>query len=113
MSAFMPPVGAVDPVPVDPRPSRLDQAGQKDYAGQFSSVFLQGMLKEIFKNQWKNSLVDDSINNSLYAEMLTDEMISQLAESDAFGLNELIQGNVGRKKEAPSSAEKEINQKWP
>ncbi|MFA5104071.1 MAG: hypothetical protein WC527_02725 [Candidatus Margulisiibacteriota bacterium] len=94
MPDFMPPVGALGSTPFDPAGFGPGQTREQDYAGTFSSVFLQGMLKEIFKNQWKSAIADDNINNSLYSEMLTEEMIKQLAESDVFGLNELIKGSI-------------------
>lgn len=97
MSMFLPPVGALESVSPGPADVVGGRSRQQDSVGAFSSVFLQGMLKEIFKNQWKNGILDDSINNSLYADMLTEEMIKQLAESDAFGLNELIKENMGKK----------------
>lgn len=97
MSMFMPPVGASGTSSPGPAGFGAERTREQDYASSFSSVFLQGMLKEIFKNQWKNSMLDDNINNSLYAEMLTEEMIKQLAESDAFGLNELIKESIGKK----------------
>ena len=96
MSMFMPPVGALGAASADPAAIGAEKTREQDYASSFSSVFLQGMLKEIFKNQWKNAILDDNINNSLYSEMLTEEMIKQLAESDAFGLKELIEENIAK-----------------
>jgi len=77
---------------------RSDTAKSQDASSQFASVFLQNMLKEIFKKQWKSGLADDgSAANGLYAEMLTDQLIGQLAESDAFGLNEIIASGIDKK----------------
>lgn len=96
MSMFMPPVGALAGSAPIQAGSGTDQIKGQANASDFSSVFLQGMLKEIFKNQWKSGLIDDNISNSLYAEMFTEEMIKQLAESDAFGLNELINERIAK-----------------
>jgi len=98
----MPPVGALGASSPDPAGFGEGKTREQDSAGAFSSVFLQGMLKEIFKNQWKNPALDDNINSDLYAEMLTEEMIKQLAESDAFGLNELIKESIGKKAQQSS-----------
>ncbi len=98
MSIFMPPIGAVGASPANSLfPVQQKNDGQADVS-KFSSVFLQGMLKEIFKNQWKNAFLDDNIDNSLYADMLTEEMIKQLAENDTFGLNSLIEESIGKKR---------------
>jgi Rod binding domain-containing protein len=97
MSGFLPPVGAFASGPQNIAPHGAEQNNGESQAAAFSSVFLQGMLKEIFKNQWNSGILDDNINNSLYAEMLTDEMIKQLAESDVFGLNELVGESIDGK----------------
>jgi len=77
---------------------RPDTAKSRDASSQFASVFLQNMLKEIFKKQWKSDLTEDgSAGSGLYAEMLTDQLIGQLAESDAFGLNEIIASGIDKK----------------
>ena len=108
MSMFMPPVGALGTSSPDPAGFGAERTREQDSVDAFSSVFLQGMLKEIFKNQWKNAILDDNIDNSLYAEMLTEEMIKQLAESDAFGLNELIKESIGKRVQPSGSEQREL-----
>lgn len=108
MSMFIPPAeafGAPSPGPAVPA---TQQTRENDYAGSFSSVFLQGMLKEIFKNQWKNGMLDDNISNSLYAEMLTEEMIKQLAENDAFGLNDLVKESIAKSVRMQAQQQEEL-----
>ena len=97
MDMFIPPtpVSGSFGVGADYKPSIT---AEKDQASQFASVFLQNMLREIFKKQWKNELTDDnSSSDGIYNEMLTDEIISQLAADDAFGLNEMIMSGIAKK----------------
>ena len=81
------------------------QVKKENASGEFSSIFLQQMLQQVFKDQggvfWGGS---DEMTPS-YSDIFTQQMIKQLAREDAFGFNALIKESVTKR--APVSPDKE------
>ena len=62
----------------------------------FSSLFLQTMLKEIYKNQFKNNLFSggNDASASYFSEMFAEQLINEIAETDAFGIGNMISSGM-------------------
>ncbi len=71
---------------------------EKAATEQLTSIFLKNMLKEIYKNQTQNSLFGDNSNSSLVSDSFVDQIVSQIAATDALGLNKLISSQAEKDK---------------
>ena len=70
-------------------------AGNKEIAREFNSVFMQTMLKEIFKSQSADGLFGDSPSGGFYTDMMKEQLIAQLAAADAFGIEKMVKSEIG------------------
>jgi len=95
MEYFVPPVTFNRANDVPQAPAQR----QESAAEALSSMFLQTMLKEIYKSQFKNGLFQDEndASSSYFSEVFVDQMIDQLSRDDAFGLNEMIASDFKKK----------------
>ncbi len=96
MDMYLPPIGSIDNIPYDYQgnPVANNTKFSDKNVSQFNSVFLEAMLKELFKDQWKNGLIDNNTNVNVFYDMLNSEIIKNISEQDLFGLNEFIRGNM-------------------
>lgn len=69
-------------------------AGSKEVTKEFTSVFMKMMLKEIFKSQSGTGLFGEGSSGGVYSEMMMDEMIGKLAETDAFGIEKIVNAGI-------------------
>ncbi|MCX5750022.1 MAG: hypothetical protein NTZ10_07305 [Candidatus Saganbacteria bacterium] len=69
---------------------------QGDAVTAVSSLFLQTMLKEIYKNQFKNELftTENNPSSSVFSDMFVEQMINEMANADTFGLNKMISSAI-------------------
>jgi len=73
-------------------------------AKEFSSVFLQHLFSQAFKDQGTDLWGSTDMSPS-YSEIFTSQMVKQLAADDAFGFNELINETVAKRMADARSAE--------
>lgn len=88
MDMFMPPIGSVNNMKFFDSATSENAASfsnQKSIS-EFNTIFLQAMLKEVFKDAGKNNLLDESTTTSLFLSMLNEELIKNLSEQDVFEL---------------------------
>ena len=67
-----------------------------DAAGQLSSVFLQSMLKEVYRAQGQGNAFSPS--SGVFSEMFTQQLIEQMAAEDIFGLKQLLSAQTSPEK---------------
>lgn len=66
-------------------------------AGEFSAVFLQQMLQQVFKDQGKDLWGSGDEMAPSYSDIFTQQIIKQLAQEDAFGFNKLISESIAKR----------------
>ena len=66
-------------------------------AAEFSSIFLQQMLAQVFKDQGKDIWGGSDEMTPSYSDIFTQQMIKQLADEDAFGFNKLIAETIAKR----------------
>ncbi len=73
------------------------QADQKEVAKEFTSLFLKNLLGSIMKDQTKGTLFGESSGYSALAnEGMIDKLVEQISQSDAFGINKLVESGVDK-----------------
>ena len=77
---------------------------KENAAAEFSSIFLQQMLKQVFKDPGSELFGSDDMSPS-YSGIFTQQIIRQLAEEDAFGFNKIISETVARRAPVNSNTE--------
>ena len=75
--------------------------GNVDATTAISSLFMQTMLKEIYKNQFNGKLfaTENTPSTTVFSDMFAEQMINEMANADAFGLNKMISSAIAPQKE--------------
>lgn len=70
-----------------------------DVPEAITSLFMQTMLKEIYKNQFKNGLFqgEGDVSSSYFSDVFIDQLINEMAATDAFGIKKMIEEDMRSK----------------
>lgn len=70
--------------------NKYDKAAQEKAATDFESVFVQQMVKAMWKAIPKEGILSGSNEEELYQEMLQKEVADHIAKTESLGLKEMI-----------------------
>ncbi len=94
MDYSLPPVWMVD----NNNMYRTDNVSNASDAGkELVSMFMKQMLKEVFKTQSEDGIFTSGPYGQLFSDAVSDKMIEQLAQDDAFGFNKLVDAELDRR----------------
>lgn len=85
-------------------------AGQNEAVKALTSMFMQTMLREIYKDQFNNGLFHDekSISSAYFSDIFADQMINEMAQNDVFGLGRMISSDIQKRTTGQSVQDQQI-----
>jgi len=83
-----------DPVGKGPGVKKIDEEKLKKACGDFESIFISQMLKEMRKSIPKSGLLDGESQQDMYLSLFDEELSKSMAKRGGIGLGKILYQNV-------------------
>ncbi|RJP30578.1 MAG: hypothetical protein C4527_09545 [Candidatus Omnitrophota bacterium] len=78
---------------------KMSDRQMRETAVEFEAMVLRQLLKEMRKTIPKSELSENSFSTEMYTEIVDDHLAKQMAESNTFGLSDVIYAELKEKNE--------------
>ena len=99
---------APDSVGKEPGVKRIDEGKLKKACGDFESIFISQMLKEMRKSIPKSGLLDGGGQQDMYLSLFDEELSKSLAKRGGIGVGKILYQNIMKQSQNKDPAPAEL-----
>jgi Rod binding domain-containing protein len=99
---------AADSVGKEPGVKRIDEGKLKKACGDFESIFISQMLKEMRKSIPKSGLLDGGGQQDMYLSLFDEELSKSLAKRGGIGVGKILYQNIMKQSQNKDLAPAEL-----
>jgi Rod binding domain-containing protein len=98
-----------DSVRKEPGVKRIDEGKLKKACGDFESIFISQMLKEMRKSIPKSGLLDGGGQQDMYLSLFDEELSKSLAKRGGIGVGKILYQNIMKQSQNKDLAPAELS----